>query len=80
MSGGKERNERYLREKRFRPIAMQTLAAGALRPAEAFSYLSQFPRIESVLFGSGSKQHIAENIEGIRESFASSEAPLSLAD
>ncbi|MBB4080502.1 hypothetical protein GGR28_003136 [Lewinella aquimaris] len=63
MSGGIERNERYLREKTFRPIAMQVLAAGTLRPKEAFAYLAQFPRIESVLFGSSSKQHIAENIE-----------------
>lgn len=69
MSGGIERNERYLREKTFRPIAMQTLAAGALRPKEAFAYLGQFPRIESVLFGSGSKQHIAENIELIESNF-----------
>ena len=80
MSGGIERNEQYLREKTFRPIAMQTLAAGALRPKEAFAYLSQFPRIESVLFGSGSKQHIAENIEMIESSFAGAPAELSMAD
>ncbi|CAH0999530.1 hypothetical protein LEM8419_00830 [Neolewinella maritima] len=67
MSGGIERNELYLREKTFRPIAMQVLAAGTLRPREAFAYLAQFPRIESVLFGSGSKQHIAENIELIQQ-------------
>lgn len=79
MSGGIERNEQYLREKTFRPIAMQTLAAGALRPREAFAYLSQFPRIESVLFGSGSKQHIAENIEMIEDSFVSNEPALSMA-
>lgn len=60
MSGGKEIYERYLREKEFRPIAMQVLAAGALRPKEAIEYLSQFPRIESVLFGASSKSHIQE--------------------
>ena len=32
MSGGKEIYEKYLKEKEFRPIAMQVLAAGALRP------------------------------------------------
>ena len=60
MSGGKELNERYLTEKEFRPVAMQVLAAGALRPKEAIEYLGQFPKIESVLFGASSKGHIEE--------------------
>lgn len=45
MSGGKEIYEKYLREKEFRPIAMQVLAAGALRPKEAIEYLGNFPRL-----------------------------------
>jgi hypothetical protein len=60
MSGGKDRYEQYLREKEFRPIAMQVLAAGALKPQEAIENLGGFPRIESVLFGASSKGHIAE--------------------
>ncbi len=60
MSGGKEIYEKYLAEKQFRPIAMQVLAAGALRPKEAIEYLGQFPKIESVLFGASSKNHIQE--------------------
>lgn len=60
MSGGKERYEKYLTEKKFRPIAMQVLAAGALKPQEAIKYLSNFSRIESVLFGASSKHHIQE--------------------
>jgi hypothetical protein len=60
MSGGKDLYEKYLSEKTFRPIAMQVLAAGALRPKEAIEYLSRFPRIESVLFGASSKIHIQE--------------------
>ncbi|MHC1733014.1 MAG: hypothetical protein AB9888_13430 [Bacteroidales bacterium] len=60
MSGGKEIYEKCLKEKTFRPIAMQVLAAGALRPKEAIEYLSQFPKIESVLFGASSKSHIQE--------------------
>jgi hypothetical protein len=60
MSGGKEKYEQYLKEKDFRPIAMQVLAAGALNPQEAIEYLGGFPRIESVLFGASSKNHIAE--------------------
>lgn len=60
MSGGKDIYEKYLNEKEFRPIAMQVLAAGALRPKEAIEYLGQFPKIESVLFGASSKSHIEE--------------------
>lgn len=67
MSGGKEIYERYLMEKEFRPIAMQVLAAGALRPKEAIQYLSKFPRIESVLFGASSRAHIQETKEIIEE-------------
>jgi hypothetical protein len=58
MSGGKEIYEKYLNEKQFRPIAMQVLAAGALKPKEAIEYVGQFPKIQSVLFGASSKGHI----------------------
>lgn len=60
MSGGKTLYEKYLLEKQFRPIAMQVLAAGALRPKDAIEYLSNFPLIESVLFGASSKAHLQE--------------------
>lgn len=63
MSGGIELYEKYLNEKQFRPIAMQVLAAGALRPKEAIQYLEKFPNIESVLFGASSKGHIQETKE-----------------
>jgi hypothetical protein len=63
MSGGKEIYEKYLNEKTFRPVAMQVLAAGALRPKEAIEYLGRFPKIESVLFGASSKTHILETKE-----------------
>jgi len=39
---------------------MQVLAAGALKPKEAIEYLGKFPKIESVLFGASSKNHIQE--------------------
>lgn len=67
MSGGKEIYEKYLREKEFRPVAMQVLAAGALRPKEAIEYLGNFPRIESVLFGASSKAHIKETKDLIEQ-------------
>jgi len=72
MSGGKELYEKYLNEKAFRPIAMQVLAAGALRPKEAIEYLGRFHRIESVLFGASSKNHIQETKELIDNQFATS--------
>ena len=63
MSGGKDLYEKYLTEKQFRPIAMQVLASGALRPKEAIEYLAKFSKIESVLFGASSKGHIQETKE-----------------
>jgi hypothetical protein len=60
MSGGKSIYEKYLKEKTFRPIAMQALASGAIHPQEAIEYLAQFPKIESVLFGASSKANIEQ--------------------
>lgn len=67
MSGGKEIYEKTLRERKFRPIAMQVLAAGALRPKEAIEYLGNFKSIESVLFGASSKAHIQQTKEYIEK-------------
>lgn len=67
MSGGIAVYEKYLTQKQFRPMAMQVLAAGALRPKEAIEYLGKFPRIESVLFGASSKGHIQETKELIEQ-------------
>jgi len=60
MSGGKDIYEKYLNEKEFRPIAMQVLAGGALRPMEAIEYIGKFPKVESILFGASTKYHIQE--------------------
>lgn len=67
MSGGIEKYEKYLKEKRFRPIAMQVMAAGALRPEEAIEYLGNFKQIESVLFGASTKSHLQETKELIEK-------------
>lgn len=67
MSGGKEIYEKYLMERKFRPIAMQVLAAGALKPIEAIEYLSKFQKVKSVLFGASSKAHIQETSDIIRK-------------
>jgi hypothetical protein len=61
MSGSIELYEEYLRSDReFRPMAMQCLAAGALKPQEAMEYVCQFPKIESILFGASSRAHIQQ--------------------
>lgn len=67
MAGGNAIYEKYLLEKDFRPIAMQVLAAGALKPGEAIEYLGKFPKIESVLFGASSKTHIRQTKELIEQ-------------
>ncbi|MDR0834538.1 MAG: hypothetical protein LBN93_10230 [Candidatus Symbiothrix sp.] len=63
MSGSNAMYETYLEEKEFRPVAMQVLAAGALKPEEAIDYVCRFPRIESILFGASSRNHIQQTKE-----------------
>lgn len=71
MSGSIEEYEEYLNSnKRFRPIAMQCLAAGALKPNDAMEYVTRFPKIESVLFGASSHAHIQQTKDLILEGFA----------
>lgn len=60
MSGGKEIYEETLRTKKFRAIAMQVLAAGAVPPKEALEYVCSLPNVESILFGASSKGNIQE--------------------
>jgi hypothetical protein len=61
MSGDIETYEKYLNSNReFRPIAMQCLAAGALKPEEAMEYVCRFPKVESILFGASSRAHIQQ--------------------
>jgi len=66
MSGGKEAYERTLREKTFRPVAMQVLGGGSIPVKEALDYVCSFPQIESILFGASSKTNIEETIQTIR--------------
>jgi hypothetical protein len=66
MSGGREVYEKTLAERKVRCIAMQVLAAGAIRPAEAFEYVCKLKGVQSVLFGASSKAHIEEAINYIK--------------
>lgn len=70
MSGGIDIYENTLKKRQFRPIAMQILAAGALKPEEAVEYVARFPRIESVLFGASSKTHIQQTKKLIENYFS----------
>jgi len=65
MSGGNEVYEKTIAEREFRPIAMQVLAAGALRPKDAFGYVCKQKKIQSILFGASSREHIQESIDVI---------------
>jgi hypothetical protein len=67
MSGGTELYEKTIGNGKFRPVAMQVLAAGALRPDEAFEYVCRQKNIESILFGSSSREHIKHSIELIKK-------------
>ena len=60
MSGGLAEYRRALEERQFRAIAMSVLASGAISPVEAFEWIAQFPRIESVVFGASTVGHIRD--------------------
>ena len=68
MAGSIQEYEEYLNsDRKFRPIARQVLAAGALKPEEAIEYVCRFPKIESILFGASSKAHIQQTKELIEK-------------
>lgn len=60
MSGGQARYEETIKAQRCQLIAMQVLAAGALRPEEAIDYIGSLDGVDSVLFGASSKNHIEQ--------------------
>jgi hypothetical protein len=63
MAGGKELYEKTISENKCRCIAMQVLAAGALKPEEAFEYVCKQKGISSILFGSSSFGNIKRTKE-----------------
>jgi hypothetical protein len=63
MSGGFDRYEKTLREKRFRAIAMSVFASGALNADEAIKWISDQPNIESIVFGASSRSNIRNTRE-----------------
>ncbi len=47
--------------------AMNTLAGGALKPDEAYKYLSDIPNVKSVVVGMSKKNHIDETVGAINK-------------
>jgi hypothetical protein len=60
MNPSRERCEQLLREYPCHMVAMSTLAAGYVKPADAAAYLSSLTGIDSIIFGASSAGHIKE--------------------
>jgi hypothetical protein len=67
MNPSIEECERCLREYDVDVLAMSTLAAGYLKPKEAYEYLFSMPNIKSVVVGVSTKEHAEETFGIIRE-------------
>ena len=67
MSGGKRIYETYLREGKARNIAMQIFSGGTTAPSKAIDYVCSLPNIESILFGSSSKENIIQTVDLINQ-------------
>lgn len=67
MPGGIEKYEKTIRERKFRAIAMQVFAAGAIPPEEAIEYICKQRGIDSILFGASSRSHIKQTKELIEK-------------
>jgi hypothetical protein len=65
MPGGVEAYEEALRTKKFRAVAMQVLAGGAIPSKEAIEYVCNLPNIQSILFGASSQSHIDDTVANI---------------
>ena len=63
MFGGNEHYEKLLKERRFRAVAMQVLAAGGVRPTEAIEYVANLGGVDSIVFGASTPGHIKETKE-----------------
>jgi len=66
MNPSREEAEKALKKTPSRIIAMSTLAAGYVKPKEAFEYISTLAEIGSVIVGASSEEHIVENNKLIR--------------
>ena len=60
MSGGIQKYEEALHQRRFRPIAMSVFASGAIPAKEAIEYVCNIKQIESIVFGASSGSNIRQ--------------------
>lgn len=61
MSGGIEKYEEVIAQKRCKLVAMQVLAAGAIAPKEAFEYVCSLDGVDSILFGASTRANIHQS-------------------
>lgn len=66
MNSSKEEVEKVLRKIPSQMIAMSTLAAGYIKPKEAYNYISTLPEIRSVVVGCSSEAHLKETMALIK--------------
>lgn len=70
MNPSREASESALEKYDFTLLAMNVLAQGALKPAEAFGYLKKFPKIKHVAIGASRAEHVKESLRWARETLA----------
>lgn len=66
VNPSREAFETCLQEKQLRLLAMSTLAAGYLKPREAYEYIFSLPRVDSVVVGVSTREHALEAFSEIR--------------
>lgn len=66
MNPSRQACEQALHESEADVIAMSIYAAGFLSPARAVAYVNENPRIQSVVFGASSPDHISETARLLR--------------
>lgn len=67
MNPSREECERCLRDYDVEVLAMSTLAAGYLRPKEAYAYLFSLPNIKSIVVGVSTREHAEETFNIIHQ-------------
>ena len=66
MNPSREECERCLKDYDVDVLAMSTLAAGYLKPEEAYGYLFALPNIKSVVVGFSTKEHAIDIVDLIK--------------
>ena len=61
--------EKCLKTNELQLLAMSTLAAGYLKPKEAYDYLFTLPHVDSVVVGLSSTNHAVETFNEIRKHY-----------